>query len=165
MTFSRHIFIPNKRDYIKGGKRPAVDCILCSILQSDSRVQQLLVWEDQLFAVSVNLYPYNPGHVLLFPRRHLHDPRELSAEEEQRLNALTRETMDILDELYEPAGYNIGCNIGDASGASIWHLHRHIVPRYPKELGFVDVTAGAKIIIEDPMVTMDRLKKRFAERL
>ena len=165
MTFSRHIFIPNKRDYIKGGKRPEVDCILCSILEGDDRVDQLLVWEDPLFAVSVNLYPYNPGHVLLFPRRHMHDLRELTHEEDKQLALLTRETMSILDDLYEPAGYNIGCNIGDASGASIWHLHQHVVPRYPKELGFVDVTAGAKIIIEDPVVTMKNLKKEFSKRL
>ena len=124
-----------------------------------------MIWEDQLFAISANLYPYNPGHVLLFPRRHIHDLREMSKDEEERHWELTKETLCILDHIYKPAGFNIGFNIGDASGASIWHLHQHIVPRYPKELGFLDVTAGAKIFIEDPIVTMNTLKKEFALKL
>jgi ATP adenylyltransferase len=61
-----------------------------------------------------------------------------------------------------PSGYNIGYNVGEASGASIEHLHQHVVPRYSRELGFVDITAGAKIIIEDPEVTLQNLKAAFA---
>jgi len=165
MTFKRQLYIPGKRDYIKGDSRPKVDCILCAILDGNDRVDRLMIWEDELFAVSANLYPYNAGHLLLFPRRHIFDPREMTAAEVSRMAEVQKFCLDALDKVYEPAGYNIGSNIGEASGASIDHLHQHIVPRYPKELGFVDICAGAKIIIEDPHVTMDKLRAAISPQL
>ncbi|HEY9069328.1 MAG TPA: HIT domain-containing protein [Candidatus Ozemobacteraceae bacterium] len=165
MTFKRQLYIPGKRDYIKGQRRPDVDCILCAILDGNARVDRLMIWEDELFVVSANLYPYNAGHLLLFPRRHILDPRELTPAEVTRMAEVQSICLDALDKVYEPAGYNIGSNIGEASGASIEHLHQHIVPRYPKELGFVDICAGAKIIIEDPHVTMEKLRAAIAPRL
>ncbi|HNV71667.1 MAG TPA: HIT domain-containing protein [Candidatus Ozemobacteraceae bacterium] len=163
MAFRRHIFVPNKRDYIRGRRRPTVECILCSILKGDPQVESLLVWHDENFAVSVNLYPYNAGHLLVFPARHVFDLRELHPHEVLGMFELTRHFLKLLDHVYEPAGYNIGCNMGDASGASIEHFHQHIVPRYPKELGFVDIVAGAKILIEDPQVTMEKLRHAVRE--
>ncbi|HOY66912.1 MAG TPA: HIT domain-containing protein [Candidatus Ozemobacteraceae bacterium] len=165
MTFKRQLYIPGKRDYIKGQRRPDVGCILCAILDGNARVDRLMIWEDELFVVSANLYPYNAGHLLLFPRRHILDPRELTPAEVTRMAEVQSICLDALDKVYEPAGYNIGSNIGEASGASIEHLHQHIVPRYPKELGFVDICAGAKIIIEDPHVTMEKLRAAIAPRL
>ncbi|RCK80593.1 MAG: HIT family hydrolase [Candidatus Ozemobacter sibiricus] len=163
MTFRRQLFVPAKRDYIKGKQRPPVDCILCAILAGDPRVTSLLAWQDDLFAVCANLYPYNAGHLLLFPKRHIVDPRQLNQQEEAAFFPLLRRCLDVLDKLYQPLGFNIGFNIGDASGASIDHLHQHLVPRYHKELGFVDVITGSKIIIEDPQTTMARLKEAFGE--
>ncbi|NLI74825.1 MAG: HIT domain-containing protein [Candidatus Riflebacteria bacterium] len=162
MPFRRQLFVPAKRDYIKGKSRPRVDCILCSILANDPAVTSLLIWQDDLFAVSANLYPYNAGHLLLFPKRHILDPREFEPCEEAAFFPLLKRCLDILEHLYQPLGFNIGFNIGDASGASVPHLHQHLVPRYHKELGFVDVITGSKIIIEDPQVTMTRIKEAFA---
>lgn len=159
--FKKNLFTPGKRDYILGVNRPVVSCILCSILEGDERVESLMVYQDDLVAISANLYPYNAGHLLLFPRRHIIDPRELSQEENDAMFAILKTSMKHLDMLYKPCGYNIGYNIGDASGASIEHLHQHIVPRYPKELGFVDITSGTKIIIEDPSKTMEKLRAAF----
>jgi len=162
--FKKNIFVVGKRDYILGIDRPQVECILCTVLFGDHPgVKNLSIWEDSLLAVSANLYPYNAGHLLLFPRRHLTDIREMTDEESLRMIQLTRHSMDILDRTYAPHGYNLGYNIHDASGASIEHLHQHVIPRYPKELGFVDVVAGAKIIIEDPQVTMNKLRQAFSE--
>ncbi len=162
MPFRRQLFVPAKRDYIKGKKRPPVDCILCSILAGDPQVTSLLIWQDDLFAVCANLYPYNAGHLLLFPKRHIVDPRQLNRHEEAGFFPLLRRCLDVLERLYQPLGFNIGFNIGDASGASIEHLHQHLVPRYHKELGFVDIITGSKIIIEDPQTTMTRIKEAFA---
>lgn len=161
MAFTRHIFVPSKKDYIKGNKKPNVDCILCAIIRRDPAVTQLMVWEDELFGICVNLYPYNAGHILIFPKRHVLDLRELTDDEEKQYFRLLKTSLNILDKLYQPGGYNIGFNIGEASGASVAHLHQHIVPRYHKELGFVDIINGSKIIIEDPQTTMQRLKDAF----
>ena len=163
MSFKRNLFIPTKNDYIRGRKRPAVDCILCSIIENNPLVDCLLIWKNELLGISVNLYPYNAGHLLIFPVRHIKDVRELTKAEAANLFELTKICLSELDKLYEPHGYNIGFNIGDASGASIEHLHQHIVPRYPKELGFVDIVSGAKIIIEDPKITMKRLREAFSK--
>lgn len=163
MTFRQQLFIPNKRAYISGLKRPAVECIICSIINDDPAVANLTVWKNETVAACANLYPYNAGHLLLFPLRHIRDPRELTAEESRQMHTLLCHSLEKLSAVYNPEGYNVGYNIGEASGASIEHLHQHIVPRYPRELGFVDITAGAKIIIEDPNVTLSRLREAFAD--
>lgn len=162
MTFRQQLFIPNKRAYIKGINRPCVDCIICSIINDEPEVANLTIWKNDKVAACANLYPYNAGHLLLFPLRHITDPRQLNDEEVRQMHLLLNHAMDCLDKVYTPSGYNIGFNIGEASGASIEHIHQHIVPRYARELGFVDITAGAKIIIEDPLETLQKLRAAFA---
>ncbi len=158
----KHLFPLNKYEYIRG-ERPKVDCILCAIIEKDESVKSLIIYQNELVCISANLYPYNPGHILVFPVRHVKDFRELTTEEEKEINRLTRTSLDKLDELYTPHGYNIGMNIGDASGASINHLHTHIVPRYANEMGFVELSSGAKIFIEPPETTMKRMREAFSD--
>jgi ATP adenylyltransferase len=71
--------------------------------------------------------------------------------------------VNILDSEFAPSGYNVGYNLGKGSGASIDHIHQHIVPRYENEVGFLDVLAGARVIVSDPVAVMEKLKKRFEE--
>lgn len=155
-----NLFSVNKLDYCKG-ERPAVDCIICEIVRQSGQVSDLEVYRDELFLVSVNLFPYNSGHMMLCPLRHVEDPRQLSTAEQAAFYPLLSRCMDIVDRLYQPHGYNLGYNIGHESGASISHLHMHIVPRYKNELGFIDIVGGAKIIVEDPARTMARLREAF----
>lgn len=161
MGFDKQLFVPHKLSYIKGENRPKVDCILCSACNKDPRVDNLIVWQNDLVAASINLYPYSSGHMLLFPVRHITEPKDLTREEVFSLHSLQVYALERLKELYTPGGFNIGYNVGHASGASIEHLHQHIVPRYPRELGFVDIIAGAKILIEEPTTTMEKLRKAF----
>lgn len=159
----QNLFVPNKMDYARGENRPDVPCILCAIVQNDEKVERLEVHRTQLWTISLNLYPYSPGHLLIFPNRHVLDVRELNAEEVIALHELQCLSVEVLARVYQPRGYNVGYNMGEASGASIAHLHLHVVPRYPRELGFVDVISGARIIIEDPSVTKEKLAQAFAE--
>jgi ATP adenylyltransferase len=156
-----YFFNFEKFAYVKGPK-PA-GCILCLIRDGDQSVADLSVYRDHMFIASVNLYPYNPGHLLLFPTRHVADVRELSPEEELRLGQLTRYFLDLADTLYSPAGYNIGYNMRSAAGASIEHLHLHLIPRYPNELGIADLIAGRRVLVEQPAESARRIRERVAQ--
>ena len=155
-----NLFSLNKLSYIKG-KKPDVDCILCSIMRKDKDVVKLLVAEGDHVAVCVNKFPYNSGHLLIFPKKHITDYRELTGDEGAEIDKLLRQSLDILESLYSPLGYNAGYNIGSFAGASIPHLHMHVIPRYKNELGFIDIIGGSKIIVEDPALTMRKLKESF----
>ena len=152
-----YFFNFEKLGYIKKDKPQG--CILCLIAEGSDHVENLSVWENDHFLVTVNLYPYNPAHLLLAPKRHVVDIRELGEEEEQQLHALQRQVLDLLDGLYSPAGYNIGYNMGRPAGASIEHLHLHIIPRYPNETGIADLIAGKRVLVEDPRTTTERLRE------
>lgn len=163
--FNKHLYPVNKSKYLKDKRDNKYKdrCILCGIRDRDDKIKKLEVHRERGFIITINLYPYNPGHVMIFPEKHIKDIRELSKKENQILDELTSLTLDILDKEYKPHGYNIGINIGSASGASIDHLHRHIVPRYNNELGFIDILSGSKIYIEEPEETYNRLLERFNE--
>jgi ATP adenylyltransferase len=70
-------------------------------------------------------------------------------------------SLDILDNLYKPAGYNVGCNMGLCAGASIEHLHWHIIPRYPNEIGIAELLGGKRVLVEDIAKTRERLIEAF----
>lgn len=160
----KNLFVPNKMSYARGKNRPDVDCILCSIVRNDENVVNLNVYETPLFVVSLNLYPYTPGHLMVFPKRHIVDIREYTDEEITALFTLEKLCLNVLDELYTPHGYNLGYNVGAVAGASIEHLHFHIVPRYRRELGFIDIIGGAKVIVEEPNETRKRVREAFLKR-
>lgn len=155
-----HLFNTDKLAYVKG-KKPDVDCILCAIRDSHPDVERLLVYEEDLFLITLNLYPFNPGHLMIFPRRHVTSLQELNDKEALALHRLTVTVTDAIDAEFSPSGYNIGFNLGQASGASIAHIHRHIVPRYPNELGFIDIISGDRIMVVDPREVQARLQRRL----
>jgi ATP adenylyltransferase len=159
----KHLFVPGKRKYIHQRKQQP-GCILCGILADSPNVVNLTIYKTKQFSVSLNLYPYNPGHLMLFPNRHIVDPRELTAGEVKELYQLQNRVLDILEQVYQPRGFTIGYNVREASGASIEHLHLHIVPRYYNELGFLDIIGGSKIIVEDPNETKLKLKSAFTKK-
>ena len=155
-----HLFVPSKLDYARGA-RPDVECVLCEVIARRDTVDRLEVFRWGGFVVSLNLYPYNPGHLLLFPERHMETPAGLTTEEVQALHRLQLVAMDVLHELYGAAGFNVGYNCGEGSGASLDHFHVHVVPRYAREIGFIDIVGGARIIVEDPLVTVRRVAESF----
>ena len=159
----KNLFVPNKMEYARGGKKPNVECILCAIVEENDKVARLDVYRSKLFVVALNLYPYTPGHLMIFPKRHITDVRMLSNEEVSELHKLQSLCLDVLENIYTPHGFNLGYNIGEAGGASIEHLHLHIVPRYRRETGFIDIIGGSKIIVEDPNVTQQRVREAFVK--
>lgn len=142
--------------YIKGPAAPS--CILCAIRDRAEWVVNLSFAESAFFIACVNLYPFNAGHLLVFPKRHVEHVAELSDDEALDLHRSTLVLLDVLKTTHQPAAFNIGYNMGRAAGASIDHLHQHIIPRYPREIGMADLIAGKRVLIEAPEVSADRLR-------
>lgn len=155
-----HLFVPGKLAYARG-ERPAVDCILCAIVRRSPKVTKIVVHRERRWWVSLNIYPYNPGHLMIFPVRHVQDLRELNAAERRDFWPLQDRCLEVLGGLYGPPGYNVGLNQGRVAGASIGHLHYHVVPRYPTEIGFMDLIGEARVIVEDPRVTRRKMAAAF----
>jgi len=154
-----YFFNFEKLAYLKG-ERPE-GCILCLVSAGDKKVVDLTVYNSSHFIVSLNLYPYNPGHVLIFPKRHITDLRALKYEEMEEFDRTLRLTLDVMDEELRPGGVNIGCNMGAVAGASIDHLHWHVIPRYPQEIGIAELLAGRRVLVDNPLETQKRLIKAF----
>jgi len=156
-----YFFNFEKIAYIKADKPEG--CILCLVRSGSPKVRNLTIIQNDLFNASLNLYPYNTGHAIIFPVRHVSDIRQLSREEERMKDLLTAVLLDAIDSEYSPSGYNLGYNMGLDAGASIEHLHFHIIPRYPHELGIADLIAGKRVLIEDPQATLGRLQRAVAD--
>jgi ATP adenylyltransferase len=120
-------------------------------------VVTLKVYEDEIIFISLNLYPYNPGHLMIIPNRHITSFLELSKEEIVHINRTIQGIQLLLDSLYSPKGYNIGINQGIIAGGSIEHLHIHIVPRYGAELGYIDIVGKTRVVPEG----MDSVKQKL----
>ena len=158
----KYLFNTKKLAYVKGDK-PKVECILCGIVNNDPKVKNLELWRDDTFIITVNLYPYNAGHIMIFPHRHIDNIKSLTDEEALKWHKLLKKSIEILEEEFTPSGFNIGFNMGKGSGESITHIHQHIVPRYGNEPGFIDVISGTRLLVSDPEEVLNTLKKRFSE--
>ena len=151
-----------KLDYVQGTARPDVDCILCSVRDNDERVINLKVYQDDLAFVVLNLYPYNPAHLMVVPTRHVVKYIDLNKQELLHLSRMIQGLELMIDDIYNPKGYNIGMNQGIGSaGASIDHVHFHIVPRYGSELGYIDIVGNTRIVVEG----LESVKKKISENI
>ena len=155
-----YFFNFEKIAYLKENKRSG--CVLCRLRDRDPEITDTIVYRGGDTAVSLNLYPYNPGHCLIFPLRHVEDIRQLAADERRSLDSTLDKLLGSLDALYNPAGYNIGFNMGLEAGASIEHIHLHVIPRYPHELGIAELLGGKRVLVEDLAKSMERLKEAMA---
>lgn len=154
-----YFFNFEKLAYLRGGKPEG--CILCLVRDGSPDAVDLTVHRADGVAVCLNLYPYNPGHLLVFPERHVNDLRALLPAERAALDAAIALSLDVLDREYGPAGYNVGCNMGLVAGASIDHLHYHVIPRYPREIGVAELLGGKRVLVENPLDTRVRLEAAF----
>jgi ATP adenylyltransferase len=153
-----------KLNYVQGKDRPNVECILCALRDNNKDIPSLKVYEDELIFICLNLYPYNPAHAMVVPNRHITRFIELTKDETIRINRAIQGYQLLLDELYNPKGYNIGMNEGNA-GASIPHLHFHVVPRYGSELGFIDIVGQTRIAVEGLNSVKQKIESKIQKYL
>jgi ATP adenylyltransferase len=154
-----YFFNFQKMDYVTGKKPDG--CILCHVRDKNPNVENLTVYQDDYVCVTMNLFPYNPGHLLVVPLRHEIDIRKLSSDERFALDNALDLSLEALDMVYHPAAYNIGFNMGRAAGASIEHLHQHVIPRYPNEVGITELIAGNRLLVEDIHESHRRIVEAF----
>ncbi|MGQ0732894.1 MAG: HIT family protein [Acidobacteriota bacterium] len=143
--------------------RPADDdrCVFCEAL-TDREGRALIVSEGATCFVILNLYPYNAGHLMVVPRRHVGTLEALAVDELSELAGLTRHSEMALTEVYHPQGLNVGMNLGRPAGAGVVdHLHVHLVPRWTGDTNFMSVVGNVRVIPEDLAQTADRLRPVF----
>jgi ATP adenylyltransferase len=139
------------------------DCIFCNT--SDPGRGDLIIARGRLSFVVLNLYPYNNGHLMIVPTRHVPNLASMSIDEQTDLMRLTRHAEIALTEAYSPHGLNIGINLGKAAGAGVAdHLHVHVVPRWNGDTNFMTVVGNVRVLPEDLSATRARLQPIF-ERL
>lgn len=143
------LWTPHRIAYIKGENRPdhqdaGEECPFCRV-PGLTDAESLIVHRGESVYVVLNLYPYNPGHMLVCPYRHIPDYTQLSPEELIESAELTQAAMTAMRTVASPQGFNIGMNQGPIGGAGIaGHLHQHVVPRWGGDTNFITVVGGTK---------------------
>ncbi|MDO4253374.1 MAG: HIT domain-containing protein [Rothia sp. (in: high G+C Gram-positive bacteria)] len=146
----QRLWTPHRRAYVKAGQQDYSEatCPFCSAPHREDR-ESLIVHRGQQAFVLLNLYPYNPGHLLICPYRHVADYDQASPAEVEEIAHLTQEAMGILRRVSKAHGFNIGINQGKIGGAGIAdHLHQHLVPRWSGDTNFLPIVAGAKTVTQ-----------------
>ncbi|MCL1926573.1 MAG: HIT domain-containing protein [Syntrophorhabdaceae bacterium] len=161
------VFSPWRGEYIRrssGGAEEKSGCVFC-VDEGDMAVpDRLLLGIYPSTAALLNRYPYNSGHLLIVPRRHVADLTDLSSEELRELFSLVVLGTRALREIYGPAGLNVGMNLGKAAGAGIaGHLHVHLVPRWSGDTNFMTSVHDARVLPESLLETRERLLPAFAD--
>ncbi len=135
-------------------------CIFCSKPKSKKDKKNHIICRSRHSFSILNIYPYNNGHMMIVPYRHVNDIAKLNDEETLDLMHLLKKSQELLSKTMHPDGYNIGINIGRAAGAGLKdHVHIHLVPRWIGDSNFMPVFATTKVISESLDALYDRLKK------
>jgi len=154
------LWAPWRMDYIENPKKEK-DVFLNKINSSDDK-QNLVLHRAETSLVTMNLYPYNNGHLMVVPYKKYDDMTKLSTQVLTEIMCLSQSSMKILKKELKCEGFNFGLNMGKAAGAGIDdHLHFHIVPRWMGDSNFMPVTGHTKIIMENLFDTYDKLKPAF----
>ena len=143
----QHLWTPHRLVYIQHGQQPADhECPFClAVAKSDD--DGLIVFRGKYAYALLNLFPYNSGHMLVCPYRHISTYDQASAEEVAEMAALTQQAMRVLQKVSGAHGFNIGMNQGEVAGAGIaGHLHQHIVPRWRNDANFFPIIAETKAL-------------------
>jgi ATP adenylyltransferase len=142
------LWMPHRLAYIKGENKPvgAEACPFCEIPKMSDEDGLIVARGAQVYAV-LNLYPYNSGHLMVVPYRHIADYTDLTEPETAEVAEFTKRAMTALRDASQAQGFNIGMNMGGVAGAGIaGHLHQHVVPRWGGDANFMPVVGHTKVL-------------------
>ncbi|OPZ67371.1 MAG: AP-4-A phosphorylase [bacterium ADurb.Bin478] len=154
------LWAPWRMEYILQEKPSG--CIFCDKPKQDRDRENLILHRGAGCFVIMNFYPYNNGHLMIVPYRHIADLAALTAAEQSEMMTLLGRCTTILTQQMRPHGFNIGMNLGRTAGAGIDdHLHFHIVPRWNGDTNFMPVTGHTKVLSQGLQESWDSLKPWF----
>lgn len=144
------LFAPWRMKYINYAKiEKPQECFICDAAKSSDLKSKLVVHRSESVIVLMNKFPYNTGHLLIAPVRHVADLGELSDEELCELARALRSAISWLKKALSPDGFNVGVNLGRVAGAGLEsHVHIHVVPRWSGDTNFMPIIADTKVIPE-----------------
>lgn len=157
----QRLWTPHRTAYVSGGQKDYTEktCPFCTA-PSRSDEESLIVHRGEHAFVILNLYPYNPGHLLICPYRHIPFYDDATEAETIEIAQLTQLAMKVLREVSHNDGFNIGINQGKVGGAGIAdHLHQHILPRWSGDTNFLPIIAHTKTMSR----TLDDMRSAIAE--
>ena len=155
-----NLWAPWRTEYIKGLSQSS-DCFICHNLENpQDDDENLVLWRSSNCIVVLNRFPYNPGHLLIAPGRHIPDLDETTNEELLELTKLIRESQKVLSLGVQPHGFNVGMNFGRCGGAGLpGHLHIHVVPRWDGDTNFMNVCSNTNIVSQSLNELLEHLKQ------
>ncbi|MFQ5864164.1 MAG: HIT domain-containing protein [bacterium] len=154
------LWAPWRMEYILEDKEEG--CIFCIKPQQNDDKKNLILYRGAHNFVIMNKYPYNNGHLMVVPYRHIADFEELNDSESLEIMKIISKSMAVLRKVFHPEGFNIGTNIGRIAGAGIDdHLHFHIVPRWAADTNYMPVVGHTKVVSEGLWETWERLQAGF----
>ncbi len=158
-----HLWAPWRIRYVSAEQPEG--CIFCTKpAAGDDEANQILHRGD-FVCIMLNAYPYNTGHLMIAPYRHVGEPLDLTPQESSELMYCVRIAMEILRASFAPEGFNIGMNVGQVAGAGYAdHLHVHVVPRWTGDTNFMAVVADTRVVPEALADSYGKLKDALAKR-
>ncbi len=156
----RNLWAPWRAEYVGGKKDPG--CIFCPPEGPLPDEERLILYRDSRVLVLMNKFPYNTGHLLVSPRRHVAELEDLTREEVTDLMVMAQHCLRILRKVLKPDGFNVGFNLGKVAGAGYPdHIHLQIVPRWEGDANFMAVLADIRVIPEHILATYRKLFPHF----
>lgn len=154
------LWAPWRAEFVLAEKEKG--CIFCNRIAMEDSVENLIVHRGELCIVILNKFPYNSGHAMVVPLRHVAHLEELTHEESIEFFELTRRTVRVIKKTLNPHSLNIGMNLGESSGAGIpEHLHMHIIPRWNGDTSFMPIIGKTKIVSVPLEPIYDALRRGF----
>ena len=155
------IWAPWRLEYVKDASKDT-ECIFCTKPHEGDDREALIAHRGERCYVILNAFPYTNGHLMVAPFEHVGQLQDLDPETLAELTTLASRAMTILDEAYDPEGYNVGCNQGRIAGAGFdSHIHMHVVPRWAGDTNYMPVIGDTRVMPQTLEQSYDTLAGKF----
>jgi ATP adenylyltransferase len=153
----KRLWTPWRMKYIRSRKQKG--CVFCKALKAEDGPDNLIVYRGKTSFVTLNRYPYTSGHIMVLPFLHVRNLTDLDPEIRSEIMELATKGTQVLENVYQAQGFNVGINLGEAGGAGIEeHIHIHVVPRWAGDSNFMAAVGETRMLPEDLHETYHRIK-------